>query len=190
VLIDRLAPTFDFVEAHRRVVPQPPPAAWAALWRADLGGSWVVRGLMMLRGLPRLVGGDWRWPARRPLTLESVIGAGFGRLAEDPGREILLGIAGRFWRPAGNVDPFRAEEFAGPVPAGRARALWNFRVVPTPAGGSILETETRIVCGDPSSRRKFRAYWLLVRPFSGLIRRVMLRAVAAECRRPAAWSPS
>lgn len=183
MLIDRFAPTFDAAEVHRREVPQAPAVAWDALWRADLGGSRIVRGLMLLRGLPRLVLGGFRWPRRRAFTLESVIEAGFGRLAEDPGREIVLGIAGRFWRPAGNVDPFDAEVFAAPVQPGRARALWNFRVVPRESGGSVLHTETRIVCGDPASRRKFRAYWLVVRPFSGLIRRMMLRAVAAECRK-------
>jgi hypothetical protein len=46
----------------------------------------------------------------------------------------------------------------------------------------MLSTETRVACGDAASRAKFRVYWTFVRPFSGLIRIVMLRAVrrAAE----------
>ena len=48
-----------------------------------------------------------------------------------------------------------------------------------PAGsGSILHTETRVRAVDAAARRRFRLYWLVVRPFSGLIRRRWLRAAA------------
>jgi hypothetical protein len=44
--------------------------------------------------------------------------------------------------------------------------------------GSALHTETRVRAGDRAARRRFRLYWLVVRPFSGLIRRRWLRAAA------------
>jgi hypothetical protein len=50
-------------------------------------------------------------------------------------------------------------------------------------GGSILSTETRVAGGG----LRFRAYWLVVRPFSGLIRR---RWLIAAARRAAAPAPS
>jgi hypothetical protein len=50
-------------------------------------------------------------------------------------------------------------------------------------GGSILSTETRVAGGG----RRFRAYWLVVRPFSGLIRR---RWLIAAAKRAAAPSPN
>jgi len=37
---------------------------------------------------------------------------------------------------------------------------------------------------DAASRRRFRLYWLLIRPFSGLMRRLMLRAIAREATHP------
>jgi hypothetical protein len=43
--------------------------------------------------------------------------------------------------------------------------------------GETLATETRVWAADPSSRRRFRRYWLVIRPCSGLIRRVWLRAI-------------
>jgi hypothetical protein len=46
-----------------------------------------------------------------------------------------------------------------------------------------LVTETRVGCTDAGSRRRFRLYWLLVRPFSGVIRKAMLGAVAREATR-------
>jgi hypothetical protein len=42
-----------------------------------------------------------------------------------------------------------------------------------------LSTETRVWCA-PDARAKFRLYWLLVRPGSGLVRRSMLRSIRRE----------
>jgi len=39
-----------------------------------------------------------------------------------------------------------------------------------------LQTETRVLLTSPDARRAFRAYWLVIRPFSGLTRRSWLRA--------------
>jgi hypothetical protein len=144
----------------------------------------VIKALLGLRSLPEFV---WH-PKRRhfraqKFTLQTLIDSGFGRLAEEPGREIVLGVAGRFWRPTGNIVPFCEENFIGPVSAGLARAVWNFAVRYESAGSSILSTETRVVCGDPASRLKFRAYWFVVGHFSGLIRRLMLNSVKQLCER-------
>jgi hypothetical protein len=44
--------------------------------------------------------------------------------------------------------------------------------------GTRISTETRIQATDQRARRAFAAYWLLVRPGSGLVRRELLRAIA------------
>jgi hypothetical protein len=167
---------------HQIKIEAPTEAVYRALWAADLGGSPVIKGLLGLRSLPEFV-----LHPRRPhfrdqkFTLQALIDSGFGRLAEEPGREIVLGVAGRFWRPTGNILPFCEENFSGPVAAGLARAVWNFAVQYVGASSSILSTETRVVCGDPASRLKFRAYWLVVGHFSGLIRHLMLNSVKQLC---------
>jgi hypothetical protein len=48
-------------------------------------------------------------------------------------------------------------------------------------GGSILSTETRVAGGG----LRFRVYWLIVGPFSGLIRRRWLIAAAKRAAAPA-----
>jgi hypothetical protein len=111
------------------------------------------------------------------VTLQSIIDAGFGVLGEEPGREILLGVTGRFWRPTGNVEPFDRASFSRPIPPGMARGLWNFKVVSAGDRKAILSTETRVTCGDAASGRRFRLYWFVIRPFSGLIRMIMLKAI-------------
>jgi len=63
------------------------------------------------------------------------------------------------------------------VAAGRLRGLQigvSFEADPQANGGSRLVTETRVAGADVS----FRLYWLVVAPFSALIRRRWLRAAA------------
>jgi hypothetical protein len=169
---------------HQIKIEAPAEAVFRALWTANLGGSPVIKALLALRSLPEFVLHPRRPHGRdQQFTLQTLIDSGFGRLAEEPGREIVLGVEGRFWRPTGNILPFCEENFSDPVAAGLARAVWNFSVQYVGATSSILSTETRVVCGDPASRLKFRAYWLVVGHFSGLIRRLMLNSVKQLCER-------
>jgi len=176
----------DAVATYAIRIAAPPAAVYRALWTADFATP-VVTGLLALRALPGLVRHPRR--ARRPrrtLTLQTLIDGGFGRLEEAAPREVVLGVAGRFWRPTGNVQPFRRQDFDGPVGRGLARAVWNFALRDAGDGHTLLSTETRVVCGDAASRRKFLAYWLVVAPFSGMIRRSMLRAIRREVKRRSA----
>jgi hypothetical protein len=182
MLIESFAPNPDAAEIHTIEIAASHEAVYRTLWSADLGGSPVIKALLVLRSLPVMI----LHPKRRPqpsrkVTLHALLETGFGRLAEEPGREIVLGITGRFWRPVGNILPFNQEHFQGSVPPGLARAVWNFLVQEVSPERTLLSTETRIVCGDTASRRKFRVYWALIKPFSGLIRRSMLRAVRRAC---------
>lgn len=181
-LIDGFVTEPDVRSRHSLRIAATPERAWKALWTVDLGEVFVVRLLLGLRGLPKLLTGQWPKQRTPRPTLIEMQEAGFGKLGEVPDRQVLFGVEGRFWSPAANIDPFDAGSFDEPVAAGRARAVWDFEVRPDEGGTTVLATETRVVCGDRASRRKFRAYWLVVRPFSGLIRTVMLRAIrdAAE----------
>jgi len=184
MLIDSFAPDPDAVETHSISINASCDVVRGALWTADLGGSLIIKALMGLRTVPEIVlrGGRAR-PRDRKITLQTLIDAGFGILANEP-EEIVLGVTGKFWRPTGNLLPFDRDSFAGAVRPGLARAVWNFSIKESAGGETILSTETRVVCGDAASRRKFRLYWFFVRPFSGLIRRIMLRNVrqTSVCR--------
>ena len=176
MLIDSFVPNPDAVEVHSIVINASSETVVHALWTADLGGSAIIKLLLGLRSLPGVVLHGGRLRRDRKITLQTITDSGFGILANQP-EEIVLGITGKFWRPAGNLSPFNRESFDGEVPPGLARAVWNFSLKDGRAGRTILSTETRVICGDRASRRKFRTYWFFVRPFSGLIRRLMLRAV-------------
>jgi hypothetical protein len=75
------------------------------------------------------------------------------------------------------------QDFRVVPPSGLALAGWNFTVVPRAGGLTELATETRVRCA-PDARASFRAYWLVVRPGSGLIRREMLGAIRRHAERP------
>ena len=182
MLLESFAPNPDAVETHKIEIVASPEIVYRALWTTDLAGSPVIKGLMTLRSLPTLIlhPGQRRQTSQK-VTLHTLLEAGFGKLAEEPGREIVLGITGRFWRPISNTLPFQQKNFQGPVPPGLARAVWNFTVQEISPQRTLLSTETRIICGDAASRWKFRVYWSVIRPFSGLIRLMMLRTVQRAC---------
>jgi hypothetical protein len=182
-LIEQFMPRFDAVERHALTVPAPPAVVYAALWRADLGASPVVRLLMTLRGLP---GGQRPHPgqAAPPLTLERAIATRFMLLGQRAPHEVALGAIGRFWTPASKPIRVDVQEFRRFETPGYAKAVWDFTLTPIGDGATRLATETRVWSADAASRRRFRLYWLLIRPFSGLMRRLMLRAIAREATHP------
>ena len=66
---------------------------------------------------------------------------------------------------------------------GFAKIATSLRVDPYGNDSSILTMETRVAITDDASRRRFRRYWLVIGPFSSLIRRMALRLLATELRR-------
>jgi hypothetical protein len=188
VLIDLFLPQWDARERHQIRIQAAPERVFRALRTADLARHPLVRALLLLRALPAALTGasrrqQLRARASGAITLAEFEEQGFRVLAEDPPHELLIGLEGAFWKPSGELRPVDPVSFQAPVPAGLARAAWNFRIAPGRAGSCVLHTETRILAGEGAARRRFRLYWLLIRPGSGLIRRLMLRSIREEAER-------
>jgi hypothetical protein len=150
------------------------------LLEQDLGASPVTRVLLFLRGYGR------RAFAARARTLpERLERFGFTRLTEAAGQELVFGLAGRFWRWNGDLRaiPDRAAFLAFAEP-GCVKAAWNLAVSGDGSDHCVLSTETRIECFGAAARRRFRLYWSLIAPFSGVIRRTLLRRVARRAVYP------
>jgi hypothetical protein len=148
--LDTYLPTYEFSTRHAVSVAVDPVRAERAMREVTFRDVPLVRVLLLARGLGLRKGEDTVLAAMVPRAtiLEDV-----------PGEGLVLKLSGQFWRLRGR----------GPEPP--ATAVIDFRVLP----GS-LATETRVHIPDPVSRRKFGHYWRIVRPFSGLIRMVVLRA--------------
>jgi hypothetical protein len=94
-------------------------------------------------------------------------------------------------RFAGEVLGLDAVERTAPraIAAGRLRGAdvgIAFEAAPRPGGGSRLATETRV----GHAGLAFRLYWLVALPFSVLIRRRWLRAVARDGEAPRVRRPA
>lgn len=180
-LIDEYLPDYDVVERHRTFVRASRGAVYEAVRGLDMTRSPVIRALFALRSAPALMSRFSARGERLGLTLDGLLHNGFILLGERPGEGILLGLVGRFWTPSGGVLGMDAGEFATFRRPDYAKAAWDFRLS-VEGDAILLTTETRILCTDEASRKKFRLYWALIGPFSGLVRKEILRAIksAAE----------
>jgi hypothetical protein len=148
--LDEVLPSYEFASRHQVQVDADPVEADRALRDVTFKEIPLVRGLLFARGLG----------ARR--AEDNVLGTmvpGATVLEDVPGEGMILTLTGQFWR------------LRGRGPEDPATAVIDFRSQP----GS-LTTETRVHVPDAASRRKFARYWRVVRPFSGLIRVLLLRA--------------
>jgi hypothetical protein len=192
MLLDDVLPVYDVRSRHQTIVRASPERVYAALWSANLAPP-LVRLLLGARALPGALAASLARPreaprllrprAKRTVTLRDVIDRGFTLVAEDPPREVVLGLVGAFWRLRGGVRHADADSLRQSPPRGTARAAWSFWVTQRTDGSCLLSTETRVQCADPASRRRFKLYWVVVRPGSGLIRRLMLRAIRRAAER-------
>src|SRR3989475_313894 len=139
-------------------VVRPPPervAEAAETYSLATDGSAFVRLLFRLRGLTPPSG-----------TLRAAARAmGFAVLAEEPRREIVLGVAGRFWaldERANLISLPDAQAFVAFSRPGHAKATMSLRYAPLADGRTRLSTETRVTCVDAAAYRRFTLYWALI----------------------------
>ena len=163
-LLERCLPQWHHRSLHRRAMAAAPEAVYTAARTLDFSAAWLTRSLLALRGFgvaqANLAG------------LQAVLH--FSLLAEDAPREFVLGGV----YPLRQLSPAQFEAHAAPG----LQMAWNFSVAPT-ATGCELCTETRVRCIGARAQRQFGLYWFVIRPFSGLIRRELLRCVARAVER-------
>ncbi len=173
MLLDQFLPRYDTMANYRIDVRAPVDQVYAAARLLDMRGSWITRALFRLRGLPSTA-----------LTLDGMSRWGFALLAEQPPQEIVFGLIGRFWTFSPQIQTVSADLFSAFERPELAKVAGNLALLPDPNRSGVVRvtTETRILCLDAGSRRRFRLYWTLVGPFSGLIRKEWLRLIknAAE----------
>jgi hypothetical protein len=148
--LDDYLAEYEFSARHRIAVRADTARIDQAVREVTLAEIPLARALVRLRGIraraDRPVVETMR---RRASVLEDVRGEG-----------LVLALSGQFWR-------LRGGDREGP----RAEAVIDFRTAP-----GALSTETRVHVSEPAARRKFARYWRVVRPFSGLLRILVLRA--------------
>jgi len=152
-------PVYHHHERHAIRVAASPERALVAAREARIEDVPLVGLLFKLRGL--------RTASRGPLW-DALLAEGFQAFGEN-----TLVLVGKPWSPKGATRPF--DDFVAFAEPGYAKMAMDLRVFPD-GDGARLETETRVYLTDALAKRRFRAYWLVIRPFSGLVRRSWLRA--------------
>ena len=171
-LHDKYLPRYDFNEVHQKLIDAPAEVIYRLIRNQDFSGSWIIRALFFLRGLPA-----------KKVTIKGLTDRKFVVLEERPNEEIIIGLIGQFWKPTGELQSFEPNafiSFKGPF----AKATWTFELK-SQANQKMLITETRIACPDKETKESFSRYWFVIKPFSGLIRREMLRAIKVKAERQA-----
>ncbi len=182
--LDEFVPVWRFSEAHTIRVQAPREKVYQALKEVRAGEIRLFRTLTWIRRFGR-PGPEsiLNAPENMPI-LEVATRTGFLLLAEEPGREIVLGtlvVAPPGWRLKGKPTP---EGFKTLKEPGFALAAMNFRLEDAGPGETIVTTETRVYATDATSRHIFARYWRVIYPGSALIRRMWLRAVKKRAQEP------
>lgn len=179
-------PAYDEASKHSITIDAPAGVVWNAILETDFTSHPLTGSLLALRALPGLVASPRTGIARlRQLFrsdrrgASSVLGHAFALLEAREPDELVLGLTGRFWTLTGGLVETDAATFRDPVPEGLARAAWGF-AVSDEGPRTRLRTETRVLCGGEAARRSFRRYWAIIRPFSGLIRILILGQVRRQ----------
>ena len=179
-LIDAFVPTDHFHETHWERIRATPREIFTAIHAVRPN---EVRGFVPILWAHSP---GMRRPSdalmRRPI-LEVMRGQHFVVLAEQPGREIVVGTIGQYW--ANRTVPLRtANQFRNFKDPRYAKVAMNVRVRDEGNGWCKVTTETRVLCTDLHARRKFDAYWRVIYPGSALLRGQWLAAVKRRAERP------
>jgi hypothetical protein len=154
-------PEYHHRERHSVHVAASPERALAAAREVTLDEVPLTRWLFRVRGLAATAPGGRLWDL---LTANS-----FAQFDDE-----TFVLVGRPWQLGGARRP-EVDDFLAFAEPGYAKMTLDLRAFPD-GGGAWLTTETRVLLTDARARRRFAAYWLVIRPFSGLTRRGWLKA--------------
>jgi hypothetical protein len=175
-LMDESLPNHDFSAAYEISINAPASVVSECLLHLDFNELWLVRLLLTLRTGKRMLRSGVPTDLRQRLQ-----GTGFVILGDVPNEEVVIGVVGRFWRPdGGRCLNLTANDFAEFSRSGFAKAAWNLKLRSESPRSTVLSTETRIKCFGKGALWKFRIYWTLVGPFSGLMRKAILKRMKTE----------
>ncbi len=170
-------PDAPFAERHERVLHAPPEQIWSDLMNLRLTDLSISRLLVVARYLGRTRAEPVPMVQHGPVVA----------LLVEPGRRWVGGRIAQPWRlrPRAAPDPTDLNELAAFSEPGWLKLGMEFVLEPVDADRTKITTSTLCAPTDESARRRFRPYWWLIRPFSGLIRRDLLAALArrSETRR-------
>lgn len=187
MLLDQILPAYDFTEVHSirinasaedvfKAVKQVPPAEI----------SFVMHVLFVVRSFPEKLADRQAldFSDQEPL-LSQMMKGHFIMLDEVAPRELVFGMIvpdsiGRVWKKSSSLiqPPVNRQEFLAFNSPDCLRVVANFLIEEDVEAGFVtVRTESRTKALSDQARKNFTPYWRIIRPFSGFIRIVWLRAI-------------
>jgi hypothetical protein len=185
-LLDRFLPNPEVDEYHQIEVRAPAAITLAAAKETDFQRAPLVKAIFWLRAVPALLRGESFRPEGSRGIVAETLDLGWGVLAEEPDREIVIGASTQPWHEQVTFHPLPPEDFAGFNEPGYVKIAWTLGAEPLGPNRSRLVTRTRAVATDPQSRRRFRRYWAPMSAGIILIRYAGLPLIRNEAERRAA----
>jgi hypothetical protein len=179
--LDDVLPNSHYVTRQSRWINASPETVWTALHEVKLTGLPLTVVLSAARFLPVVLSGkgfghlhDRPFLDALPVPL----------LASEEPESVVFGGALQAWRLRGGEESpeLDADELYRWIQPGWVKAVMDFRLTPR-GNGTELSSETRVLATDPTTRRRFAAYWLFVQPGSTAIRWEVLTAVQLKAER-------
>jgi hypothetical protein len=194
MLLDKYLPKYDFTEIHTIKVKASPEVAYKAIKDTTLEElSSFVRWLFWLRELPeKMVGRNTNPMTSKGPMLGEMEQNGFTIIEEQPPREDVFGLIvpgkiGRVWDKSSGYgrQVANAEEFLAFKDPRYLLVVANLMVEDSDVPGVVtVYTESRTMALSEKSRKSFRPYWAFIRPWSGLIRKLWLKAIKRRAEKP------
>lgn len=154
--LDQIMPQWQFREQHATHVAAPPQRVYDSIEPVTAKEILLFKTLVAIRRLGRPAPPSIMNPPDEEPLLHLATRTSFRYVAVEPPKELVLETI--VVRPRVAI------------------AAMNFLVTTDGRGGSFLSTETRVAV-IPAARRPFAIYWRLIRPGSGIIRIMWLRAI-------------
>lgn len=164
-MLNKYLPEYHFKEKHSKIIKAPAGIVYPQVRHLNFNSSLITHILFIFRGLNT-----------KNLSFDNLIDKGtFFTLEEEENKEWVIGILTRSFLIPVVLKP--GETYKEWNPGKGIKIAWNFLLEDINNGHTKVSTETRILCLSRLYRFWFTIYWLIIRPFSGLIRLEMLRIV-------------
>ncbi len=157
---------YTFNEYHETVVNCPIQNVYHIAKDVDLSKSKIIKFLFKIRGLPT-----------KRLNLQNFISdIDFTNLEENFPYEFLIG----FWARVKISKISNYEDFINNSISPWIKVVWNFQLEEMEENTTKVSTETRVLCVAPITKFTFGLYWSMIKPFSGLTRKKMLKIIKED----------
>lgn len=180
-LLDRYMPSYEVAEQHEIEVAASAGITYDVLRAMDPLASPLVRAIF--RGRELLLRADHPAEEGPHGIVAQTLALGWRILAEEPGREIIVGAVTKPWEPNVIFRGLSPDEFLSFNEPGYVKIVWTLGAEAVNPARSVAWTETRVTTTDAYARRRFRRYWAVFSPGILAIRRAGLRRVRADAER-------